>query len=49
MTAVIHGCYDFIATLTNAFATIIFVVFVAGMFVVCYTVVKRLSANDEYL
>ncbi|MBO4819097.1 MAG: PrsW family intramembrane metalloprotease [Firmicutes bacterium] len=49
MPAVIHGCYDFIATLTNAFATIIFVVFVAGMFVVCYTVVKRLSANDEYL
>ena len=49
MPAVIHGCYDFIATLTNAFATIIFVVFVGSMFVVCYTVVKRLSANDEYL
>ncbi|MBR0481711.1 MAG: PrsW family intramembrane metalloprotease [Firmicutes bacterium] len=49
MPAVIHGCYDFIATLTNAYATIIFVVFVAAMFLVCYVMVKRLSANDEYL
>ena len=49
MPAVIHGCYDFIATLTNAYATIIFVVFVATMFLVCYVMVKKLSANDEYL
>ena len=49
MPAVIHGCYDFIATMTNAYSTIIFVVFVAVMFIVCYTVVKKLSRNDEYL
>ena len=49
MPAVIHGCYDFIATMTNAYSTIIFIAFVALMFIICYTVVKRLSANDEYL
>ncbi len=49
MPMVIHGCYDFIATMTNAYATIIFVIFVAAMFIICYTVVKKLSTNDEYL
>ena len=49
MPAVIHGCYDFIATMENAASTAIFVGFVAVMFLVCYAVVKKLSANDEYL
>ena len=49
MPAVIHGCYDFIASMTNAYATIIFIVFVAVMFIICYGTVKKLSANDDYL
>ena len=49
MPAVIHGCYDFIATMTNAYSTIVFVAFVLIMFIICYTVVKKLSRNDEYL
>ncbi len=49
MPMVIHGCYDFIASMTNAYATIIFVVFVAVMFIISYSMVKKLSANDEYL
>lgn len=49
MPAVIHGCYDFIASMTNPYSTIVFVVFVAIMFIICYTVVKKLSVNDEYL
>ena len=47
--AFIHGCYDYIATMTDPNSTIIFVVFVAVMFIASYLVVKRLSETDRYL
>lgn len=49
MPAFIHGCYDFIATMQTKNSTLIFVAFVAGMFIVSYFVVKRLSSTDKYL
>lgn len=49
MPAFIHGCYDYIATLESAGSTLIFVVFVGAMFIVSYIMVRKLSANDDYL
>ena len=49
MPAVIHGCYDFIASMTDTVSSFIFVGFVIIMFIICFVVTNRLSAHDEYL
>ena len=45
----LHGCYDFIATLEAQGYTLIFVVFVVAMFFAALRIVKRLSARDQYM
>lgn len=47
--AFIHGCYDFIATMTDNKSMFIFVAFVAVLFLVSFLVVKKLSDTDRYL
>lgn len=49
LPALIHGCYDFIATYEDAGASGIFAVFVVLLFVVSLILVRRLSANDRYI
>ena len=49
LPALIHGCYDFIATYENAGVSGIFAVFVVLLFVVSLILVRRLSANDRYI
>ncbi len=45
----LHGLYDYIATRTSDASTWIFVVFVVIMFVVSFTLVKKLSNQDRYI
>ena len=47
--ALLHGLYDFIATLENANAVWYFVAFIAVMFVIAYGMVRKLSRQDQYL
>ena len=49
LPALIHGCYDFIATYENAGVSGIFAVFVVLLFVVSLILVRRLSANDRHI
>lgn len=49
LPALIHGCYDFIATYEDAGVSGIFAVFVVLLFVVSLILVRRLSANDRYI
>jgi RsiW-degrading membrane proteinase PrsW (M82 family) len=46
LPVLIHGTYDLIATVGN---TWIFVLFIAVMFAISFTTVKKLSAQDHYL
>lgn len=45
----LHGTYDFIASLESGFFSLIFVVFVAAMFVVAFITVRRRSKRDRYI
>ena len=45
----LHGCYDFIASMQQAMFALIFLVLVLAMFIVAFRLVKRLSQNDSYL
>ena len=45
----LHGCYDFIATMEPGLFTLIFLAFIVVMFLVALRLVKRLSAQDHYL
>ena len=47
--ALLHGLYDFIATLEDANAVWYFVAFIAVMFVAAYGMVRKLSRQDTYL
>ena len=47
--ALLHGLYDFIATLENANAVWYFVAFIAVMFVIAYGMVRKLSRQDRYI
>ncbi len=49
MPAITHGLYDYLATISSGGADWLFLIFIAIMFFICYSVVKRLSANDRYL
>ena len=45
----LHGCYDFIATVDNSAYSMVFIVFVAAMFIAAYRAVKKAAGNDEYI
>ena len=45
----LHGTYDYIATRTSNSITWLFVVFVAAMFFVSFTLVRKLSDHDRYI
>jgi RsiW-degrading membrane proteinase PrsW (M82 family) len=44
-----HGTYDFIATVSAKSAGLIFLVFIVIMFIVCYRLVKSAAAYDRYI
>ena len=46
---VLHGAYDFIATLEFDGYAWIFVVFVAALFLAAYRMIKRLSRDDRFI
>ena len=46
---VLHGCYDFTASIENQNYAWIFVAFVVVMFIVAFRLVKKLSQNDRYV
>ena len=45
--ALIHGCYDFIATIQGS--SLIFLAFIAVMFLVARNVISKESAKDQYI
>ena len=45
----LHGCYDFIASLSSKGYVLIFLLFVIVMFFAALRIVKRLSARDAYM
>ncbi len=47
--ALLHGCYDFIASLEGAAFVAVFVVFVLAMFIAALRIVRRASRNDDYM
>ena len=46
---VLHGCYDFTASIENQNYAWVFVAFVVVMFLVAFRLVKKLSQNDRYV
>ncbi len=49
LPALLHGCYDFIASIPNPDTEWIFFVFVILLFIVSFRLVKKMSANDRYI
>ncbi len=47
--ALLHGCYDFIASLEAEVFVLVFLVFVAAMFFTALRMVKRVSRRDQYM
>ncbi len=47
--ALIHGCYDFIASLESEVFVLVFLAFVIVMFIAALRFVKRLSRGDRYI
>ena len=47
--ALLHGLYDYIATQQTEGLTMVFVVFVAALFVVAYRLAVATAARDRYL
>lgn len=47
--ALIHGAYDYIASLQTNGANLIFLVFIVCLFVVSYILTKRMAKNDRYI
>lgn len=45
----LHGLYDFIATMDRGGISWVFVIFIAVMFFTAYTMIRRLSKTDQYL
>lgn len=46
---VLHGCYDFTASIENQNYAWVFVAFVVVMFLVAFRLVKKLSQSDRYV
>lgn len=49
LAVIMHGTYDFLATLGSDYFGLIFIIFVVIMFTVARQLVKNTSAHDEYL
>ena len=47
--ALLHGAYDFLATLEDARYAWLFLPFILAMFVIAFLVVRKTSAEDHYL
>ncbi|MBE6997099.1 MAG: PrsW family intramembrane metalloprotease [Ruminococcaceae bacterium] len=47
--ALLHGCYDFIASLESEVFVLVFLAFIVAMFLTALRIVKRLSARDQYM
>ena len=47
--ALLHGCYDFIASMESEIFVLVFLVFVLTMFIVSLRIVKRQSRRDDYM
>ncbi len=47
--ALLHGTYDFIASMGNEVSGLYFLGFVAVLFIVSYILVNKTSKNDEYI
>ena len=47
--ALLHGCYDFIASLESEVFVLVFLAFVAAMFFTALRMVKRVSQKDRYM
>ena len=47
--ALLHGSYDFIASLEAEIFVLVFLLFVAVMFITALRIVRRLSAKDSYM
>ena len=47
--ALLHGCYDFIASLESEVFVLVFLAFIVAMFITALRIVKRLSARDQYM
>ena len=47
--ALLHGCYDFIASLEAEVFVLVFLAFVAAMFFTALRMVKRVSQKDRYM
>ncbi len=45
----LHGAYDYIASMTTSDASWVFIVFVLVLFVVSFIMVQRMSKNDRYI
>ena len=49
LSAFLHGCYDYIATIESVHYGWLFAAFVAVLFTVAFILVKRQSRRDRYL
>ena len=47
--ALLHGCYDFIATVDKTAYSLIFAAFVIVLFLLSYRLIRRASRNDGYI
>ena len=47
--ALLHGAYDFIASLENDLMGIVFLVFIGWMFRRALSIVRQLSAEDTFI
>ena len=47
--ALLHGCYDFIASLEGTVFVLVFLAFVIAMFIAALRIVRRTSRRDDYM
>jgi RsiW-degrading membrane proteinase PrsW (M82 family) len=47
--ALLHGCYDFIASLESEGFVLVFIGFVLAMFITALRIVRRASRRDDYI
>ena len=47
--ALLHGCYDFIASLESEGFVLVFIGFVLAMFITALRIVRRASRRDDYM
>ena len=46
---ILHGAYDFIATMNNTLSLLIFIIFIVAMFIIANKLVAKLSREDHYM